>query len=101
MTTSRDLLLAILAMDSYNRGYGQGITGLDAPNAQIGDAIFLKQSDIKLDSAAVSSGFYAAAYDTPYGKVISYRGTDNYLLSNPTTGGNDIVNGWISALVLR
>lgn len=26
---NRDLLLAILAMDAYNRGYGQGIVGLD------------------------------------------------------------------------
>ena len=25
---NRDLFLAILSMDSYNRGYGQGITGL-------------------------------------------------------------------------
>jgi hypothetical protein len=26
MTVSKDLLLAILAMDSYNRGYGAGIS---------------------------------------------------------------------------
>ncbi len=28
MTLSKDLFLAILSMDSYNRGYGQGIRGL-------------------------------------------------------------------------
>ncbi len=32
-----DLIYAILAMDSYNRGYGSGITGLDADTtARIG-----------------------------------------------------------------
>ena len=94
MTTSKDLLLAILAMDSYNRGYGQGIAGLDDPNAKIGSATFLKQSDIKSDSSEVSSGFYAAAYTTPDGTVISYRGTD---VLNPLNPANDIINGWVSA----
>ena len=98
MTISKDLLLAILAMDSYNRGYGAGIEGLGGAGSKIGSATML---DIDLPAGSVSSGFYAAVYDTPYGQVISYRGTDNYLLSNPTIGGNDIVNGWISALVLR
>lgn len=30
MTISRDLYLAILSMDSYNRGYGEGVFGLSA-----------------------------------------------------------------------
>jgi hypothetical protein len=31
MTINRDLFLAILSMDSYNRGYDEGIKGLLAP----------------------------------------------------------------------
>ena len=99
MTTSKDLLLAILAMDSYNREYGAGLV---VSGAQVGSATFKDHVASSISETTYSdwqsSGFYAAAYDTPYGQVISYRGTDNYLLSNPTTGGNDIVNGWISAL---
>jgi hypothetical protein len=92
MTISKELLLAILSMDSYNQGYGKG---LETGTTTIGSATL---QNITLPNGSVAAGFYAAAYDTPYGKVISYRGTDNYLLSNPTTGGNDIINGWISAL---
>lgn len=78
MTTSKDLLLAILAMDSYSRGYGQGIVGLDDPNAKIGTATFLTQSNIIATSAEVASGFYASAYTLNDGTtVIAYRGTDN------------------------
>ena len=102
MTTSKDLLLAILAMDSYNREYGAGLV---VSGAQVGSATFKDHVASSISETTYSdwqsSGFYAAVYDTPYGQVISYRGTDNYLLSNPTIGGNDIVNGWISALVLR
>lgn len=28
MTISKELMLAILSMDAYNRGYGEGIGGL-------------------------------------------------------------------------
>ena len=43
---NRELFLAILAMDSYNRGYGQGITGL-SNTGLIGNASILSQSDIR------------------------------------------------------
>ena len=36
MAISKDLLLAILSMDSYNRGYNQGINGLGGVGASIG-----------------------------------------------------------------
>jgi hypothetical protein len=90
MTISKELFLAVLAMDSYNRGYDAGITdepkgdtnGLGEGGSSIGGANVLN-TPLPPDSASI--GFYAVAYDTPYGKVISYRGTD---------GPNDIWNGW-------
>jgi len=88
MTISKNLLVAILAMDSYNRGYSQGILGLDDPNAQIGPAKFLRQSSVNTNSAEFQAGFYAAAYDTPYGTVIAYRGTDDNF--NPFTTAQEL-----------
>ena len=46
MTISKDLFLAILSMDSYNRGYGEGIAGLGGINSKIGTATLRKQSNI-------------------------------------------------------
>jgi hypothetical protein len=93
MTISKDLFLAILAMDSYNRSYEEGIEGLGGKNSKIGSAKLLEDSSIlkdengnRIDKAA---GFYAAAYDTEdYGTVISYRGTNNAI---------DYVRGWTIA----
>ncbi len=85
MTISKDLFLAILSMDSYNRGYGEGITGLGGINSKIGSATLKKQSNIAEDSPEVDAGFYAIAYDVDASgvdgfdndtTVISYRGTD-------------------------
>ena len=70
MTISKDLFLAILAMDSYNQGYGKG---LDHGKTQIGSASVAKED---VSAEAKAAGFYAVAYDTEYGTVISYRGTD-------------------------
>jgi Lipase (class 3) len=97
MTTTKDLLLAILAMDSYNQGYGAGlVTGA----TQIGSANLFTDSSIKLsETTTKAAGFYAAAYDTPYGKVISYRGTD--VLSLNPFGASDIYNGWLAATGLQ
>ena len=69
-------MLAILAMDSYNRGYGKGL-GLDQPS--IGNATFLMQSSILAGSPEVTAGFYAVAYEISGEVVISYRGTDDPL----------------------
>jgi len=83
--SKKDLFLAILAMDSYNRGAGAGIDGLSSEaGTTIGTAtIGIDSSD---DSGvAEDAGFYAIAYtldeavgDLAAGTVIiSYRGTDN------------------------
>ena len=77
MSTSPELLYAILAMDSYNREYGEG---LKVEGKQIGVATFKnhKESHV-LDTTFddwQAAGFYAAAYQLPDGEVvISYRGT--------------------------
>jgi len=62
MTISKDLFLAILSMDAYNRGYALGINlpGNDALGTAIGNATIYKS---KGDSEAISAGFYALAYD--------------------------------------
>jgi hypothetical protein len=67
MKMDRNLFLAILSMDSYNRGYGQGTTGLAASiGTQIGSATIKKDSN---DEAGISiaAGFYAIAYNWRYG----------------------------------
>ncbi|MEE9314666.1 MAG: hypothetical protein V3V02_08445 [Rhizobiaceae bacterium] len=100
MTISKDLMLAILSMDSYNRGYGAGIKGLSqAKGTQIGTATINKNAEeALLQGSAKTAGFYAASYTLSSGEtVISYRGTDNFS-ANDVQGGNDILNGWTSAL---
>jgi hypothetical protein len=80
MAISRDLFLSILALDSYNRGYGAGIN-INSGNTPIklGTANFLDQSGT---SAPADKGFYGIAYSWNGEKIISYRGTDNYGFSN-------------------
>jgi hypothetical protein len=63
MTISKDLFLAILSMDSYNRGYTRGIDGLGGIGSGIGNAVIRDQSDTANGSAGVSAGFYAIAYN--------------------------------------
>jgi hypothetical protein len=60
-----NLFKAILAMDSYNRGYGQGIDLSDTPDSlglKIGNATIVRESDIATGTAGVSAGFYGIAY---------------------------------------
>lgn len=74
MAISKQLFLSILALDAYNQGYE---VGLRHGATKIGSATVF---DDKGDAQAQSLGFYAVAYDDPsYGKIISYRGTDNDL----------------------
>lgn len=73
-----DLFLAILSMDSYNRGYGQSIkpeylTSGSIGNATIGDDALTLLSQ----GAAVAAGFFAIAYNWNGETIIAYRGSDN------------------------
>lgn len=94
----KDLFLAILSMDSYNRGYDAGLAdGEGLQNATGNDADGLGEAGNKVGSATVkdtdlpsgaqAADFYAIAYDVgsdgPKGvagkRVISYRGTNSTL----------------------
>lgn len=92
MTISTGLELAVLALDSYNQGYGVNFD----PGKQIGDAsVILNSRDVFKDGADIASGFSATAYQIGNTVVISYRGTDNPGLAfNSQKGASDIINGW-------
>jgi hypothetical protein len=81
-------------MDSYNRGYGQGVKNLLDAGA-LGNASIITFPD-SIRAGWESSGFYALAYKVTGvegiadgSKIISYRGTDQI-------GGldGDFLNGW-------
>jgi hypothetical protein len=78
MTMNKDLFYAILAMDSYNRGYGLRIAGL-SDTGNIGNASIQQISDSRANSASVNAGFFASSYMWNGETVISYRGTDSLL----------------------
>jgi hypothetical protein len=93
---SQELLTAILAMDSYNRG---GAAGIEVSNTQIGSATLLVRPTGISITDWNSAGFYATAYDTSFGTVISYRGTDNPTLFANANGPSDIIKGWVAGFV--
>lgn len=78
---NRDVFLSLLALDSYNRGYGQNVGGL-LESGQIGtvnivtrSSIFGEQSDAVF-ARWQAAGFYAIAYEWQGETIISYRGTN-------------------------
>ena len=95
MSISKELFLSILAMDSYNRGYDAGITGLsDNSNGTVaigGATISGNVQDFDLPGDPQGAGFYAIAYDWNGETVISYRGTNDYL---SWSTANDAFSGW-------
>ena len=75
MAVSSELMYAILAMDSYNRGYNPGIEG-GGIGFSIGDGIgnaTVVSEDRSSD--AQDTRFYAVAYEWNSETIISYRGT--------------------------
>lgn len=87
---SNELFHAILAMDSYNRGYGAKLTGLsDAIGTKLGNATVIGSAG---DAAAQADGFYAIAYELNGQKIISYRGTDD---TSVLSSASDLWNGWV------
>ncbi|HRY01895.1 MAG TPA: calcium-binding protein, partial [Beijerinckiaceae bacterium] len=105
-------MLAVLSLDSYNRGYGARVGELsDVNGAALGNLSVINASAVLTDAGGKRldepAGFYAIAYNVNGSavtgmadgtKVISYRGTDNPSLSlSEQSGGSDIANGWASA----
>lgn len=89
-----ELFKAILAMDSYNRGYDRGIVELsDAIGTKIGNAsISYTIEDV---AEAKAQGFYAIAYKTLSDEtVISYRGTDANFVNPWGDTGSDLLHGY-------
>lgn len=105
-----DFIYAILAMDSYNRGYGSGIKNLENAG-HLGIWELLPDSENRPTIiGGFSAGFYAIAYRNASTDetVISYRGTDfnlglpikslivdpASLFVDPDRGGSDLLNGY-------
>jgi hypothetical protein len=78
---NRDVFLSLLALDSYNRGYGEvvftqprgGGAVQNEAGRTIGNATIV---DVPLPQGSLAAGFYAIAYDWNGETVISYRGTN-------------------------
>src|SRR5688572_25371309 len=84
MTVSRELFLSILALDSYNRGYGANV---NVPGTMLGRAAVLPHQSYNITDETYQSwqsiGFFASMYDmtgvsgfSSGETVISYRGTN-------------------------
>jgi hypothetical protein len=83
----RNLFLAILSMDSYNRGYGEALKPVSLNGNQVGDADLVT---IALPEDARAVGFYAQVYnwnEMSYGDTLSYGDTCN----NPQTSPDAVV----------
>lgn len=92
MAISNELMLAILAMDACNRGYG---AGLKVSGTQLGTAVLGRGTNEQTKPDAVAASFFAQAYTLSDDRtVISYRGTD---VKDPGPGG-DVYNGYGLAL---
>ena len=104
--SDKDLLLAILAMDSYNQGHGSGIEhNQRGADKKIGIATV---RDTDIPGGSLDAGFNAASYKIEDGSsiegletndiIISYRGTDNPNANpfNTADGASDLWNGWVS-----
>ena len=89
MAMSQNLFTAILAMDSYNRGYNTGVNL--GENTQIGTASISNQLLDQALLSAKTAGFFAFAYTYNGETVISYRGTDNQTsATDQIAGGSDL-----------
>lgn len=89
----RKVFLALLSLDSYNRGYGARIDNL-SESGSIGHASILTTPASETENWE-DAGFYAIAYNWNGEKIISYRGTDN--LTNISDPANDFWSYGIGA----
>jgi Ca2+-binding RTX toxin-like protein len=98
---NREVFLSLLALDSYNRGYGGTLNDL-GEEGQIGNATVRKFKPGEQDGWQ-AAGFYAIAYDWNNSNntetVISFRGTNFPDLKNVTESAfeafkKDLWGGW-------
>ena len=74
---NRDVFLSLLALDSYNRGYGRNVfvTGASAEANEtgrwLGNAEILTDSVQEIGADAQAAGFYAIAYEWNGETIIS------------------------------
>ena len=76
----KEVFLSLLALDAYNRGYGQNVLlnagdstgGQNELGRKIGTAQIVRQD---ITDQAQAAGFYAIAYQWNGETIISYRGT--------------------------
>lgn len=76
---SRELMLAVLAMDTYHRGY---LPGLKMPGTRTGEAAPAIIGSASIDTArdqpeAQDISFFAQSYTLNGETIIGYRGTDD------------------------
>ncbi|MFB0613000.1 hypothetical protein [Aurantiacibacter poecillastricola] len=104
---NRDVFLSLLALDSYNRGYGQNVllnegdstANQNKAGRRIGNATILTDANDP-EGVAQAAGFYAIAYEWNDETIISYRGT-NFESTVPPGGSvfdspiaTDALSGW-------
>jgi hypothetical protein len=99
----RELFLAILSMDSYNRGYLPGIKNLPE-SGSVGTAT-LRPASPTQQQGWQAAGFYAIAYDVAglggasgTTRVLMYRGSDTFAAFPWDPTGGDINSGYGIAL---
>ena len=86
MTISNELFMAILSMDTYNRGYNPGINGLsNSQGTKIGNAT-LEAVGVDPNGVAQANSFYAQSYTWNGQIVVAYRGTDDASRSSVRCG---------------
>ncbi len=71
---NREVFLSLLALDSYNRGYGRGLNELSEVGG-IGSAT-IRPFQLREQDGWEEAGFYAIAYGWNSETVISYRGNN-------------------------
>jgi len=82
MAISKELFLSILAIDSYNRGYDEGIEDISETlgNTQLGQTSGIDPNDPERQASFFASSYTAGTGVTGLAtgtKIISYRGTDD------------------------
>ncbi|WP_100260935.1 hypothetical protein [Qipengyuania seohaensis] len=92
----REVFLSLLALDSYNRGYGANLGRLEEEGG-IGAATIRPFEPDEQDGWE-AAGFYGIAYNWSGETIISYRGTnfefDSALSFINSPLYNDVFGGW-------